>query len=185
MIKGLLWTGRALLLIALFSAGIISWRMYHRAAPIAAASRLERPAPMLPYAWLNGEPGRLAQDFAGRPVLVHFWATWCESCVRELPRLLPFAHGRIPVIAIAVDDHPDAVRRFFGGRVPRIVARTAAETARAFGVDRLPTTFVVDAQGQLRLQMTGEWDWTQPGMQIQVLAAAGLPLTIPSAPARE
>jgi thiol-disulfide isomerase/thioredoxin len=175
VVKGLLWTGRGLLLVGLAGMATIAWRARTAPAP-REAYRHEEPAPPLAYAWLDGRPGSLAADFAGRPVVVHVWASWCAPCVRELPGLLAFPVGRVPVVAISVDEDLEALERFLGGQTPPMMARTAPEMARAFGAQRVPTTFVIDADGQLRLRLTGAWDWTRPALQVQVMAAAGLPL---------
>ncbi len=63
---------------------------------------------------LGGEPVALAPT-AGRALVVHFWATWCPSCVEELPAL---AHASaacassLDITVVDVDEGADEVRRF-------------------------------------------------------------------------
>jgi thiol-disulfide isomerase/thioredoxin len=51
--------------------------------------------------------------WAGRPLLINFWATWCAPCLREIPLLKTFGeeHPSIQVLGIAVDDLDD-VRKY-------------------------------------------------------------------------
>jgi thiol-disulfide isomerase/thioredoxin len=56
------------------------------------------------------------RDYAGRPVLVHFFATWCEPCREELPalnRLHERSAQRAMVLAISVAENGQRVNRFF------------------------------------------------------------------------
>jgi thiol-disulfide isomerase/thioredoxin len=59
---------------------------------------------------LNGAPAPLS-GFAGQPLLINFWATWCAPCVREIPMLKEF-HAQDPsirVVGIAYDRFDDVV----------------------------------------------------------------------------
>jgi thiol-disulfide isomerase/thioredoxin len=59
---------------------------------------------------LSGTPTALA-SFAGQPLLINFWATWCAPCLREIPMLKEF-HAQDPsirVVGIAVDRFDDVV----------------------------------------------------------------------------
>lgn len=53
---------------------------------------------------MAGAPTAIA-SFAGKPLLINFWATWCQPCLREIPLLKAFhnEHADIDVIGIAVD----------------------------------------------------------------------------------
>ena len=84
---------------------------------LTPALRVGVRAPDFALADLNGEPVRLA-DFAGRPVLVNFWASWC----------LPACAEEFPVLAEALEVHAD-----IGLAVIGIVYRDRSEAARAFG----------------------------------------------------
>ncbi len=105
-------------------------------------------------------------EHRGRPVLLHFWATWCPPCKDELPQLL--ATGRTlaredgwAVVAVAMDENWDAVNQFFAGEIPPEVTRNADETAtRAYDLSSLPDTYIVDASGALRARIGGARDWT-------------------------
>ncbi|WP_437899963.1 redoxin family protein [Sorangium sp. So ce124] len=109
-----------------------------------------------------------ATALRGRPVLLHFWATWCAPCRAELPRLLELGRqlekaGRLQLVAVSVDENWDVVRAFFGGEVPPGVVRAGSPAVqRRFGVSTLPDTFLVEADGRMSLRFTGARDWRAP-----------------------
>lgn len=81
---------------------------------VAVAQRGERVAP-LSVRRLDGGRLALPADFAGRPVLVNVWASWCGPCIEEMPELQRFAASQGPagvqVLGIALDEEAN-VREF-------------------------------------------------------------------------
>ena len=142
-------------------------------AAVLAAEPLDRPAPELVYRTLAGEVRRLSA-LRGRPVLVHFWATWCPPCRDELPGLLErAAAGEITVLAVSLDPDWAPVRRFLGDDVPPAVVLAPSDTvSQGFGVVTLPVTFLVDAAGRMHLRFQGARDWRSRPMRQVVSAAA-------------
>jgi cytochrome c biogenesis protein CcmG, thiol:disulfide interchange protein DsbE len=119
-----------------------------------------RAAPALRLRTLDGGRVDLAA-LRGRPVVVNFWATWCEPCVREFP-LLARAAGhraaRLAVVGVLYRDQPDAARAFVrqhGGSWPVGVDADGRTTA-AWGVVGLPQTFFVRPDGTLASHQLGE-----------------------------
>ncbi len=105
-------------------------------------------------------------EHRGRPVIVHFFATWCEPCRRELPGLAALASRypppRLSVVAISVAEPASRIRRFFQTlpvTFPVLIDRNRA-AARAWTVDVLPTTILLDADLKPRLAVQGEFDWS-------------------------
>ena len=98
-----------------------------------------------------GHPGRVAlSQYAGRPVIVNFFASFCEPCKKETPLLARFyraRHGQVAIIGIDVNDSSAAAMRFVrsaGASYP-IGADTTAATATGYGVVAIPQTFFLDA----------------------------------------
>lgn len=98
----------------------------------------------------------------GRPFLLHFWATWCGPCRRELPALERAAEELAPgsVLAVSVDTDWLVVRRFFDRGVPAFVVReNSGALAQRLGVGTLPDTYLVDREGQAVRRVGHALDW--------------------------
>jgi thiol-disulfide isomerase/thioredoxin len=124
-----------------------------------------RPAPRLELEELDGRLWSLA-GVRGQPVVMNFWATWCEPCRSEMPslELLAQRHERDGVVVVAVNyqEPITAIKRFLEVQpvtLPILLDRngdaTSAWTPRVF-----PTTVLVDRQGQPQNLVLGELDWT-------------------------
>jgi thiol-disulfide isomerase/thioredoxin len=112
--------------------------------------------PDLTLADANGVAHRLA-EFAGHPLIVNFWATWCEPCRREIPLLIRLRHERhgagVEIVGIAVDFRAAVVKyaRAKGIDYPLLIGEDKGlEAANAFGMD-LVFPFSVFADGQSRV----------------------------------
>lgn len=119
---------------------------------------------------------RHSAALAGRVVLVHFFATWCEPCVPELASLQRLAHASrdepLAIVAIDVGEVDLRVRAFFKRRpvdFPVLLDRDRS-VAKAWNVTALPTTFVLDAAFQPRLFVEGDLDWSRPDI-VSAIAA--------------
>jgi len=132
-------------------------------AGIAVAQRGER-VPALTLPSLDGRPTSLPAAFAGRPLLVNLWASWCGPCVEEMPELQRFAASQggngVQVVGIALDD-PAAVRAFLQ-RVPvaypiLLDAPGPADAGVRLGNPKgvLPYSILVSADGRLLKQHIG------------------------------
>lgn len=128
------------------------------------------PAPQASFADARGKTLSLA-DFAGRLVLVNFWATWCAPCRKEMPsleRLQTRLGDKIAILAISEDSSGQkAVAPFvarFGITALRTYLDPTSAVGRAFEVDGLPTSFLIDRHGQVVGQVVGEAQWDGPKM---------------------
>jgi cytochrome c biogenesis protein CcmG/thiol:disulfide interchange protein DsbE len=82
---------------------------------VGGSPLLGRPAPPIELVDLDGTPVSLAA-LTGRPVVVNFWASWCEPCKAEFPLLVAAdsthrADG-LEIVGVIHQDQPDAARRF-------------------------------------------------------------------------
>lgn len=110
---------------------------------------------------LDGSSFDLA-DLRGRWVVVNFFATWCTPCLVEHPELVAFserhaAGGDASVVSVLYDDEPDKAREWFrkrGGRWP-VVIDDAGSVGVAFGVARVPESFIVAPDGTVVQRLVG------------------------------
>jgi thiol-disulfide isomerase/thioredoxin len=135
--------------VTLVLLGLIAYLWFR---PPAWVSDLDRNAPDVP---------ELAA-LRGQVVLVNFWATWCPYCRHEMPAMEDYyrAHkGRgFAIVAYSTDKTQQEVDDFMAREGYTFPAPLAPPgVAEAFGgVDRLPTSFVIDRQGRIRHKVSGQ-----------------------------
>jgi thiol-disulfide isomerase/thioredoxin len=109
--------------------------------------------------------------------LLHFWATWCDACKRELPSLeqmaqklrIRSADNPIPlkVLAISVDMNISIVQSFLASQSAfnsktlsmQILLDPAAKNAAILGTQKYPETYLIDPNGILRYKWIGPYTW--------------------------
>lgn len=121
------------------------------------------PAPAFTLADAQGAATTLSAGRAHKTI-VHFFATWCEPCLVELPALTRLAQRLGPsvqVIAISVAEPEMRVRRFLAAKAPGFPVLLDGDraVARAWGVSTLPTSFVLDASLKPLLAAEEGVDW--------------------------
>ncbi len=101
------------------------------------------------------------QKYAGKVVLVDFWASWCGPCRQSFPwmKALQEKYGRqgLAVVAINVDTDRKEAERFLREHAPNfdIYYDAKGDLAEHFKVQTMPTSFLVDGNGKARSKHAG------------------------------
>ncbi len=110
----------------------------------------------------QGKPVSLPDDFKGQVVLIHFWATWCPFCIKEI-RALESLYGSyrekgfLP-LSVNVGEDSQTISSFLKNEPIsyRLLMDRNSEAARQAGVTGLPTTFICDRNGIVKFKIIGE-----------------------------
>ena len=129
----------------------------------AASPLLGNPAPSVVTTTIDDQPFDLARR-KGSWVVLNFFNSTCVPCRAEHPDLLAFANAQtsseqpVELYTVVNDDSDEAVRAFFdehGGSWPKLRDHDGAISV-AFGVARVPETWIIDPNGFVRLRIAGK-----------------------------
>jgi peroxiredoxin len=114
------------------------------------AQEVGKPAPDFTLSFINGKQAKLS-DYRGKTVVVHFWATWCPPCVRELPLVDKMARERTDIVVLAVEcgEAKADVAAFLKkkGLTLNSGLDESGDISQRYGIQAIPQTFVVDKDG--------------------------------------
>jgi peroxiredoxin len=122
-------------------------------------------APDFTLADYAGNPISLA-SLRGRVVLVNFWATWCQTCVVEMPSLEKLVKAErdrpFTLLAVSVDDTWDVVRSFFAqGTKMTVLLDKERRVPGMYGTEKYPESFIIDREGKIRYYVISDRDWNK------------------------
>ena len=140
-------------LVVVLAAGIL---VPDRAAGQEAGIEVGSAAPVVAAHDLDGSPVDLGRWIGKRPVLLEWWATWCEQCDVLLPRLRAAQEEvgdavEFVAVNVAVNQSPDKVRRFVASNdVPfTVLYDDEGNTTRAYQAPTTSYVVIVDRQGRV------------------------------------
>lgn len=112
------------------------------ALPDVVVARLDDCTPQATSSWL------------GEPLVLNFWASWCEPCEQEMPALAAVAQdlaGEVRFVGVTFNDDPEDSRRFLRDVVDvpwdNFVDANGQDLFRALAARGTPSTVLVDARG--------------------------------------
>ena len=141
------------------------------ATPARAASRpstglhgLAYGAPTPDFTFDTGSGSQQLSALRGKPVVLNFWASWCEPCRDELPLFSRLEHeyGRsVTIVTLSNEDPGPAAALIAKLSLGLPLAEGAEPAFKRYGIGPIPVTLVLDASGRLTHVSLGELDWTE------------------------
>ena len=120
------------------------------------------PAPDFTVLDWDGNEVKLS-DYIGKPIVLNFWAHWCGPCQSEMPEFNAVYEelgGEVTFLMVhvgaAVDDGKEKVTE--GGYTFPVVFDTESVAAYTYGVSAYPTSYFIDADGNLQAYYVGAMD---------------------------
>jgi cytochrome c-type biogenesis protein len=128
--------------------------------PATTTSANAQPAPDVQFAKLDGGNLRLA-ELRGRVVVLNFWATWCIPCRAEIPALSAMQKTMegegLTVVGVSYDDTPELIQEFQKDlKQEYTIVLGGKDVGAQLPASPLPTTYIIDRQGQIREKFIGE-----------------------------
>lgn len=153
----------ALALAAVVGAGVLLARDTGPARAVAPSPSASAPrAPAL--AGTDPITGRAVSlaDYAGKPVVINVWASWCPGCIAEARALAEFAadHPEVEVLGIDFSDNRADARRFYREHRWRhaSIFDPRGELAAQLGLSGMPTTYFLNARHEIVTRIVGATD---------------------------
>jgi len=147
--------------------------------PVIRFVKDPEPAPPLDTKDIFGHPVT-KDDWAGKVVMVNFWATWCPPCRYEIPELLQLKQeygDKLEIVGISEDDDgPDEVIKFvLAKNMGYPIVMATREIVRSYGgVPALPTTFLINTEGRVVTKHSGLYPKDAYDQEIRALL--GMPI---------
>jgi len=130
------------------------------ALPVVAAGGASK-APDFTLESRGGSPMSLSQ-YKGQVVMVNFWATWCGPCRQEMPLLESIykKYNKLGFVLLGVNVEPDskAAEAWLAKQAPvsfPILYDTESKVTTLYNVNSMPSTVIVDRQGNVRMLHRG------------------------------
>jgi cytochrome c biogenesis protein CcmG, thiol:disulfide interchange protein DsbE len=117
---------------------------------------------------------QVLESYAGKVVLLDFWASWCSPCLQSFPWMneLQKRHGGEGLVVVAVNlDQDRTLAEAFLGKTPakfRVEYDPAGAVARQFDVQAMPTSFLIGRDGRVRARHAGFKDKHRAARERQI-----------------
>jgi len=157
---------------AIFAVIIVGFLIinFFTSEPTAKVLSFENVGLQVPLQSLNGDTSKTVslKEYRGQPMLIHFWASWCEACAADhkaMEQISQEYHGNssVKLIGIASSDTAEAIEKsgmIKNSSYPQFLEKSG-DLALAMGVKSLPQTLLIDSKGRIVFQLTRPFDSIQ------------------------
>ncbi len=146
---------KVLLVFLVFSSVVLACSLFTGGGSYI---QLDQPAPDFTLHTIGGRAVQLSQ-FRGTPVLINFWATWCQPCIQEMPLIQARFETHFPNLAVlAIEEgSPLTDIRTVGHEMKTsfLILQGTDQVLNLYRVRAFPTTYFIDAEGVIRSQHVG------------------------------
>lgn len=102
-------------------------------------------------------------DYVGKPIVLSYWATWCGACQTQMPgfnNVYEQLDGEVLFLMVNAGESEDTVREYLSQKdyTFPVLLDTAGEAVKTYGISAFPTTFFIDAEGNLITYAIGALD---------------------------
>ena len=142
----LIW-GAELLVFVLVYVGVRAWLQ---------RDMVEGPAPVIQAVTVDGQAVSL-EDYRGKPLLIHFWASWCGICGLEQGTISKLQDDwQVLTVAMQSGNAADIKKHMQKESLEwTVIADPQGEIAKLYGVRGVPANFILDADGNVRFRESG------------------------------
>jgi thiol-disulfide isomerase/thioredoxin len=132
-------------------------------------SNLDNIKPIVPHLWLKDSENQLRElpDGKDLPVLINFWASWCDPCKDELPELNSLYddyHGKIKIIAVNLSDKDSVANsKDYISKLKfkwNVLYDIDGEAAKQYQIYTIPSSFLLNKDGTVATKFIGQANLT-------------------------
>jgi peroxiredoxin len=128
--------------------------------PLSEAELVGKPAPEFTLKDIAGREITLA-SLRGKPVLLDFWATWCEPCRESMPHIQglydQFKEKGLMVLGIDINESAEEARKYFVDQKYSFASLlgSGSDVTKNYGAESIPRVVLIDKDGVVRYVHSG------------------------------